>query len=180
MPLEWEDSPLKEKEGTTPFSDDEIAEDEPVVRARMLSFPPLKRKKVLPRTVDEVIEWGRGQIRKPTQSWFYRCQSFCRQAYGVKAWSGTAIGAWDRIPDAYRHHGGKPSDAPRGALLYYSGGKAGHVAIAIGKASSDKCLSNDYVRKGRIDVAPRTFPRWKIRYVGWSNWTPFGVLDLDK
>lgn len=180
MPREWEDGPVPVKEGTTPISPEDLAEDEPIVRPRLLTFPPIKRVKVLPRTVDEVIAWGRSQIKSPTQSWFYLCQSFCRQAYGVRAWSGTALGAWERTPDKYRHPGGKPSDAPRGALLYYAGGKAGHVAIAIGKKTSDKCLSNDYLRKGKIDVAPRTFPRWRLRYVGWSNWTPEGVLKLDE
>jgi hypothetical protein len=27
------------------------------------------------------------------------------------------------------------------------------------------------VRSGRIDQAPRTFPRWGLTYLGWSFWT---------
>ena len=134
--------------------------------------------KILPRSVDEVIKWSRNQIKDPTQSWRGLCQSHCRQAYGVDAWAPSAIAAWHKIPDAKKHKGGKPSDAPRGALLYYSGGQYGHVAIAIGKKTHDKCLSNDYVRQGQIDVAPRSFARWGLTYLGWSNWTPEGEIKL--
>ena len=136
--------------------------------------------KFLPRTVDEVIAWSKGQRDNPTQSWQGLCQSHCRNSYGVGAWAPSAIAAWARIPDAMKHKGGKPSDAPRGALLYYKGGQYGHVALAIGKKTHDKCLSNDYMRSGRIDVVPRTFPRWGLTYLGWSLWTPYGSLDITK
>lgn len=138
----------------------------------------LLKPRRLPRTVSTVIAWSREQSQHPTQSWQGLCQSHCRTAYGVKAWSSSAIGAWAKIPLRYRHTGGSPTDAPRGALLYYSGGKYGHVALAIGKRTSTWCLSNDYTAQGRIGVAPRTFPRWGLHYVGWSNWTPEGMLDL--
>lgn len=176
-----EDAVLVEKAGKPAFPDSEVSEDEVVVpQPRKLTLPIIKRKpKVLPVTVDEVIAWGRSQVTKPTQSWYVLCQSFCRQSYQVPAWSGSAVGAWARIPAAHKRVGGKPSEAPRGALLYYSIGKHGHVAIAIGKTTNDKCLSNDYYRKGKIDVTPRTFPRWGATYLGWSSWTPYGSLDLD-
>jgi hypothetical protein len=69
-------------------------------------------------------------------------------------------------------------NAPRGALLYYSGGRYGHVAIATGRTNL-RCLSNDYVRQGKIDYAPRSFSRWGLHYVGWSVWTPYGELRLE-
>lgn len=137
----------------------------------------IPRGKVLPRSVDEVIAWGRDQIKNPTQDWTGKCQSFCRQSYGVRAWAPSAITAWNKIPARHKHQGGKPSEAPRGALIYFAGGQFGHVSLAIGKKTHDKCLSNDYVRHGQINVAPRDFPRWGLRYVGWSLWTPFGSLD---
>lgn len=140
---------------------------------------PFKKKKTLSRTVDEVIAWSKGQRDNPTQSWQGLCQSHCRNAYGVPAWAPSAIEAWKKIPKSEKHVGGKPSDAPRGAILYYSGGKYGHVALAIGKKTHDKCLTNDYTFMGKIGVAPRTFPRWGITYLGWSNWTPYGSLDLN-
>lgn len=138
----------------------------------------MPKKKLLPKTVNQVIRDGRAQINNPTQDWTGLCQSFCRQMYGVNAWAPSAIDAWTKIPKGQKVVGGKPNDAPRGALLYYAGGKYGHVAIAIGKKTHDKCLSNDYIRQGEIDVAPRTFPRWGIKYLGWSAWTPYGSLDV--
>jgi len=132
--------------------------------------------KYLSRGPSEVIAWSRNQIKHPAHSWEGMCQSHCRSAYDVVAWSPSAIQAWEKIPDSFKHAGGSINAAPRGALLYYSGGKYGHVAIAIGKKTNDKCLSNDYVRQGMIDVAPRTFPRWGLKFVGWSLWTPYGVL----
>ena len=82
-------------------------------------------KKYLPRNVNEVITWSRNQVKDPTQDWTGLCQSHCRQAYGVPAWAGSAIIAWRKIPAAQKTAGGKPSDAPRGSLLYYDIGKFG-------------------------------------------------------
>ena len=143
--------------------------------------------KYLKRTVDEVIEWGTAQIDHPSQDWFNRCQSFCRQAYGVGVWgydpvtgSSSAWGAWKQIPAGEKTESNKPWDAPRGALIYYRGGDYGHVTIAIGKSTNDKVLSTDYVRRGRIDKAStRDLPRWGLTVVGWSTWTPEGELRLD-
>lgn len=134
----------------------------------------------LNRTVQDVMSWGRKQMKEPTQDWSVLCQSFCRQAYGVPAWAPSAITAWAKIPRAKKHAGGSPALAPRGALLYYAIGKSGHVAIAAGIKTNDKCMSNDYVAKGEIDYAPRSFARWGARYLGWSTWTPFGELRVER
>ena len=133
--------------------------------------------KYLDRSVADVIAWSKGQSAKPDRSWKGMCLSHCRTAYGVKPFAPSAIAAWRRIPAEFKHRG-SPKDAPRGAILYYAGGKFGHAALAAGIKSSDKCLSNDYVRQGEIDFAPRTFDRWGLQYLGWSNWTPEGLLDL--
>lgn len=134
----------------------------------------------LDRTVEEVIAFAKAEMRDPSQSWAGLCQSFCRQAYDLPAWAPSAISAWGKIPRKQKRVGGKPSEAPRGALLYYAGGKYGHVAIAAGVTTSSTCFSNDYVETGEIDRAPRTFDRWGLRYLGWSNWTPFGELKVGK
>jgi hypothetical protein len=136
--------------------------------------------KYLKRDVADVMDWARDQRHDPSQNWAMKCQSFCRQAYGVDAWAYSAIQAWGRIPRIQKHVGGKPSAAPRGALLYYAIGKYGHVAIAAGVKTNTKCLSNDYVERGKIDYAPRSFESWGARYLGWSNWTPFGELRVSK
>lgn len=140
----------------------------------------MTKPKYLDRSVQDVMAWAKSQVKDPDRGYKGLCQSFCRSAYGVPAWAPSAVTAWEKIPAKSKHAGGSPSDAPRGSLLYYSGGKYGHVAIAAGRKTSDKCLSNDYVRReGGIDYAPRTFPRWGIKYLGWSAWTPFGELDVS-
>ena len=157
-------------EGTGPFAD--VPEMEP----RTIWIPP--KRGYLKRSVDEAIEWAWGQAKDPSQDWTGLCQSFCRQAYGVGPWAASAIKAWERIPKAKKVIGGSPEDAPRGVLLYYSGGQFGHVALAIGKKTNRSCLSNDYVARGKIGRAPRGFPRWGIRYLGYSAWTPLGTMQI--
>jgi hypothetical protein len=135
------------------------------------------RKKYLKRTPDDAIAWLQNQSKFPTQSWKGLCQSSCRGAYGIPAWAGSAIIAWNKIPKEHQHKG-KPGDAPRGAIMYYKIGKFGHAVVAIGKTTNDKCMSVDYIRQGKIDIAPRSFARWGATYLGWSDWTPFGFIDL--
>jgi hypothetical protein len=130
------------------------------------------------RNIDAVIEWAKGEIDHPDRSYRGLCLSFCRTAYGVPAFSPSAKDAWHKIPEAFKHHGGKPSDAPRGALLFYDSGNYGHVAIAVGVSSHDKCISNDYVRSGKIDYAPRSFSRWGEHFVGYAWGTPSGHYNL--
>lgn len=130
----------------------------------------------LSRTVDQAIDFAERQSVNPTQSWDNLCQSFCRQAYGVNAWASSAKEAWGKIPKDKKRSGGHPEEAPRGALIYFDSGTYGHVALCIGKSTNDKCWSNDYVERGKIDKAPRDFPRWGLRYAGWSMWTPYGEM----
>lgn len=130
----------------------------------------------LNRSVDDIIDWSRNQITHPTQDWYNLCQSHVRQAMGVGAWAPSAWDAWNMIPSPAKAPGSNPAGAPRGAALYYRGGSFGHVTIAIGKTTNDKCLGNDYVRRGKIDECPRTLPRWGLTYVGWSFWTPYGEV----
>ena len=66
-------------------------------------------KKYLERNVNQVITWSRNQIKDPTQDWTGLCQSHCRHAYGVPAWAGSAIIAWNKIP--------RSAEAPVGAPL---------------------------------------------------------------
>lgn len=130
------------------------------------------------RSVDDAIAWGRSQIDQPTQQWACLCQSFVRQCYGVPAWAPSAYDAWLKIPLNQRGTG-HISAAPRGALIYFKRNhegqeRPGHVVIA----TKTQCLSNDIYRHGMIDVSSRdAFEHaWNMKYLGWSLWTPFGVM----
>lgn len=97
---------------------------------------------------------------------------------GVPAWAPTAYDAWLRIPAGHRVEGGDVLSAPRGVALYFrhaSGQpRPGHVVFS----TVTHCMSNDIYRHGKIDVAPRTVfaSHWNMRFLGWSGWTPFGVI----
>lgn len=125
------------------------------------------------RNISQAIAWGHGQIAHPSQSWQGLCQSFSRNCYGVPGWAPSALEAWHKIP-AKKRIGGHPSDAPRGAILYFDFSPYGHAMIAT-KAHA---MSNDYYRRGMIDVVPRDLPHWNgaAHYVGASFWTPFGEM----
>lgn len=130
------------------------------------------------RNINEAIAYGRGQIDHPSQQWVALCQSFVRNCYGVPAWAPSAYDAWLKIPVKHRQLG-PIEQAPRGAAIYFKRNKAGserpgHVVLATKTA----CLSNDIYRHGGIDNAPRTVfePKWNMGYLGWSLWTPYGVL----
>lgn len=131
------------------------------------------------RTASEAIAWGTAQVTHPTQSWKGLCQSFVRSCDGVAGWAPSAYDAWLKIPDAHKHAGGHPADAPAGAAIYFKRNhvgqeRPGHVVLATAK----NCLSNDIYREGHIDFAPRDIfiAHWNMAYLGWSLWTPFGEV----
>lgn len=140
---------------------------------------------LLERNVDQAIAAGRRQITHPTQSWLELCQAYVRgEIFDVAAWAAAAHTAWDLIPPRERIDGGSPFDLPRGYAIYFANRhrrpdgsrKPGHVAFTIGKLTKSNCLSNDYKRRGMIDVVPRSFIGWDLVYLGASTWTPFGEL----
>lgn len=136
--------------------------------------------KYLKKTVQQVMTDARAEIKNPSKSWKGLCQSFCRTMYGVPAWASSASAAWDKIPAQHRHTHGGPEAAPRGALLYFKGGKYGHVMIAAGVRTKNKAIGTDYQRTGKVDYCPRRIPNWgNLKYVGWSAWTPYGELKVS-
>lgn len=136
-----------------------------------------KATRTRPVTVDAAIlaAWAEQRSRRAT--WRVLCLKFCRTMYGLPVVAPSARQFGDMVPAKYRHTG-HPSHAPRGALLVYDIGEFGHIAIAIGRTTNDTCLSNDYIETGRIDPAPRTFPRWPVSFRFWTEWTPYGLIDL--
>lgn len=105
--------------------------------------------------------------------------SSVRTAYRIPPVAISAAEFTKKVRAAGHLHTGRVESAPRGAILLYAGGKYGHATLAIGKKTHDKMLGTDYVRQGFIDVCPRKLPRWGLRYVGWTDWTPYGFIRLD-
>ncbi len=141
---------------------------------------------LLPRSIDRAIASGRAQITNPTEDFEAKCQMFVRKyCFDVPVWAGSAREAYELIPPSERIAGGSPFDVPRGYAIYFKNRRKrsdgtegpGHVAFTIGKVTQTKCLSNDYLRTGKIDVVPRSFAAWDLDYLGASTWTPFGELQ---
>lgn len=125
--------------------------------------------------VREALEWARGQIDHPSQSWQGLCQSFSRQTWGLPAFGTSARNAWHAIPDKYRHGPSRPEDIPAGAICYIPDlGTYGHAFIMGHKHS----MSNDVRRRGRIDYAPKAFPWAHGAAIRWADGTPYGDLPL--
>lgn len=92
------------------------------------------------------------------------CLMYTRTWLGIGCKYGSAIAAWN---GARKRHGAK-SIAPKGAPVYWRGGKHGHIALSVG---GGKCRSTDRPRGGvvstvTIDSISRA---WGYKYVGWTE-----------
>lgn len=101
----------------------------------------------------------------------YYCKRECREAYGItQSHSDDAAEAWAEAK--HKHPTDDPMAAPRGALLFWTGGSHGygHVAIAAGNGMM---WSTDIKRLGYFDLAPITDVRRKwgpsLTFVGWTE-----------
>lgn len=114
------------------------------------------------------------------------CGQFCAAMYGYDS-SGyaSAYVQWQQTPPALRHPG--TSDAPAGALYYWSGGPSGHghVTVADGTGS---CWSIDILGAGTVGRVPVTqiSQQWGLPYLGWAypfiqgqEWSPTMIYGLD-
>lgn len=120
-----------------------------------------------PHTCNEALAWMQQQSTNPTQSWYRRCLSDVAQSYGW-GYSGTAT-AYLAGVDA-KNAGVLSTDTsniPRGAVMYWSNGGAGHVAVYDGEGY---IWSNDVLRRGKIDRVPWDFPtkNWGQTFMGWA------------
>lgn len=68
-------------------------------------------------------------------------------------------------PSRYRHGLSTP---PPGALVFWTNGNAGHIALSLG---GWRCASTDIVSLGHVNVVPIDYitQRWGQRYRGWTD-----------
>lgn len=106
----------------------------------------------------------------------FLCQKVSRTIVDVPAFGGTALIAFDNIPEKFKVFGKKID----GALLYYDDpkrkGEAGHVTWSI-KAYE---WSVDVVKWGDLDLVPwgTIENAWGMRFLGSAIGTPYGPLNL--
>jgi hypothetical protein len=106
------------------------------------------------------------------------CLKTCREAWGINAKYPSAIIAWNNTPKKYRHKGIK--DIPIGAVLYYRGGKYGHIVIQ--SELKNKVWGTDLPVSNKIGLHHRNLPvnRWRYQYLGWASWLNGHELPLKE
>jgi hypothetical protein len=118
------------------------------------------------RTADQAIDYA----RTTTTLYHDQCLGFVRAAYALPALGyPDASTAWDGT----LHRG--TGTAPRGALLWWTGGSEGHGHVAISNGDGH-CYSTDfgaagYVGDGRIRLIPieNVAKQSSCVYRGWSR-----------
>ena len=123
-----------------------------------------------------------------TGSWSVgMCGQFCAAMYGY-GFSGyaSAYVQWQQTPTRLRNPGdGSP---PPGALLFWSGGSAGHGHVAVSTGGDGQCYSIDISGPGTVSRVQASLiqARWGLTYLGWAypffqgkEWTPAMIYGID-
>lgn len=123
-----------------------------------------------PRTPAEALAAAAKQSREGPRFGLNECKKQTRLLYGVPS-DGTpsAAAAWKAAE--HTHPGPLTlSEVPRGALVWWTGGKDGfgHVALYAG---AGLVWSTDIGRPGMFDLVPvsRISQAWGLTLVGWSE-----------
>jgi hypothetical protein len=117
------------------------------------------------RNRQAAIAWGRNQIDESTD-WERLCLRFVRMCFNVDSRYETAGDAWHQAEHKHRTRDGE--HVPRGVPYFWTNDGAGHVVLSIGDG---RCLTNDFVRTGRINVAhiDAITERWGQTPRGWTE-----------
>lgn len=123
-----------------------------------------------PRTPAEALRAAAKQSHDGPTFGVNECKKQVRLLYGVPS-DGTpdAASAWAAAE--HRHPADTPlHDVPRGALVWWTGGKEGHGHVAL-YAGGGHVWSTDIERPGRFDLVPTTriTAAWGLKLVGWSE-----------
>ncbi|KAG0206352.1 hypothetical protein BGX28_002206 [Mortierella sp. GBA30] len=120
-----------------------------------------------PRSCEQALQWAINHITTSYDSDYVNwCDRTMAWAYG-RDYSGfnTAYIHWKSVPSRYKHAGDR--NAPAGALVFWSGGNAGHVAISTGGTG---IISTDINGKGTLtrSTIGTVEERWGFSYLGWT------------
>jgi GH25 family lysozyme M1 (1,4-beta-N-acetylmuramidase) len=114
------------------------------------------------------------------------CGQFCAAMYGY-GFSGynDAVAQWQATPLGLRHTGA--GDPPAGALVFWSGGSAGHGHVAIADGTG-YIWSIDISGPGTVSrvLTGTISSRWGLKYLGWTapyfqgeQWSPVMIYGVD-
>jgi hypothetical protein len=133
------------------------------------------------RDTKQACDWGRGQVAHPNQDYYRACLTFSRMCPGAPGHTLTAGQAWPDCPDQFkRPFNGDWGSVKRGTIFIWQNTGAGHAVFCVG---GGLCLSNDFHRHGKIDIAPlAALGPWcggtPMGMIGWVNGVHF--YDFDK
>jgi hypothetical protein len=116
------------------------AQDSPGTMATLFSAP---------RTPKEALAVAKQYTDNNTFVGVGMCLRTVHEYFNVGALWPDAETAYEH--SAPRHHQTDPLGIPRGAVIYWSNGRHGHVALSCGGGF---CRTTDYRRNGFVDLAP--------------------------
>lgn len=138
-----------------------------------------------PRTSVEALAVAKDWSNRRLYVGVGMCLKTVRQYYGVSSKYGTAAESWYAAD--HKVHVSDGRNIPRGVPVYWTNGRAGHIAISLG---GGLCYSTDWKESGKIDVAVinEIGPRWGQTLAGYARevndvvvWRPApqkGVVNL--
>ncbi len=110
------------------------------------------------------VSWAESQVGSTAWEWW--CDRFVATAYGMThSGYGSALAHWSNLGSRGLTHPGDWS-APAGALVFWSNGSFGHVAIAVGDGS---VVSPNYTGVQRMNIRAVNGGNY---YLGWSLANP--------
>ena len=118
-----------------------------------------------PRTSREALAVAHDWSKRRLYFGVGMCLKTVRQYYGVASKYGTAEECWNATD--HKVHVSDGRDIPRGVPVYWTNGRAGHIAISLG---GGLCYSTDWREPGKIDVAVinEIGPRWGQHLAGYA------------
>lgn len=120
-----------------------------------------------PRTCAGAVQWAVSNIStRRNPDYIGMCDKIMARAYG-RSYSGftSAWVHWNDTPNKYKHKGDR--NPPAGALVFFQGGKYGHIAISTGGAN---LISTDIGGAGTLtrSTIGTIESKWGQKYVGWT------------
>lgn len=139
---------------------------DPVSPIVTVPVPVLRKGTLNPYSSDVAVATAKRAVGGPCEI------ASCMHTVGT--WNGWASSGWPRAIDGWNgtpasmRHPDDPNP-PAGALAYWAGGSAGHVAECVGDGT---VISTDAPAMGRVGVEPLGWfsAHWKNkRYLGWTE-----------
>jgi hypothetical protein len=171
-------SPLPQPVATTSPAAKE-ATDAPVIMLPLVQLAMAAEPQAPPTGTSKAVTWALSELTSPDPSWSDElsapwsgyCEAFVEIAYGARHQYANALANYKAQRAAGRVHlEGVPPD---GALVFYSGGNDGHVALSAGEGKVVTTWGYLGQRYAVREVPVRSFENpylgWSAAPAGWSG-----------